>query len=168
MRIPIVNEQDEIIGYKDRKDRNKVEITRITGLWLWNEKGEVLLAQRAFSKLHAPGLWGPAVAGSVEEGETYESNIIKEAEEEIGLKGLKPTLGPKLRRNSSHSYFAQWFIATINSDYPLVKQDSEVEAIKWFNKEELFKALEETSEVFLPSMKESAEYYFNTNNGTQS
>ena len=50
MRIPIVNEQDEIIGYKDRKDRNIIDITRITGLWLWNEKGEVLLAQRAFSK----------------------------------------------------------------------------------------------------------------------
>ena len=164
MRIPIVNEQDEIIGYKDKKDRNKTEITRITGLWLWNERGEVLLAQRAFDKKIHPGMWGPAVAGTVEEGETYESNIIKEAEEEIGLKDLKPKLGPKLRRNTAHSYFAQWFVCTINSDYPLVKQDSEVEAIKWFNKEELFKALEKKPEIFLFSMKESAEYYFNNEN----
>lgn len=161
MRIPIVNEQDEIIGYKDRKDRNKIDITIITGLWLWNEKGEVLLAQRAFSKKLHPGLWGPAVAGTVEEGETYESNIIKEAEEEIGLKDLRPTLGPKLRRDTAHSYFAQWFVATINSDYPLVKQDSEVEAIKWFNKEDLFRALGETPEIFFSSMEESALYYFN-------
>ena len=139
MKIPIVNEQDEIIGYKDRKDRNKIDITRIIALWLWNEKGEVLLAQRALEKKSNPGFWGPAVSGTVEEGETYESNIIKEAEEEIGLRNLKPILGPKLRRITNHSYFGQWFIATINSSYPLVKQDSEVDAIKWFTKEELFK-----------------------------
>lgn len=161
MKIPIVNEQDEIIGYKDRKDRNTIDITRITGLWLWNEKGEVLLAQRAFSKSINPGLWGPAVAGTVEEGETYESNIIKEAEEEIELYGLKPVLGPKLRRTTKHAYFVQWFTATINSDYPLVKQDSEVESIKWFSKEELMKALDETPEIFLGSLKDSALYFFN-------
>ncbi len=160
MKIPIVNEQDEIIGYKDRKDRNTTDITRITGLWLWNEKREVLLAQRGFDKSINPGLWGPAVAGTVEEGETYESNIIKEAEEEIGLKNLKPVLGPKLRRTTKHAYFAQWFTVTINSDYPLIKQDSEVESIKWFSWDEIFKAFDETPGVFLPSLKESAEYFF--------
>ncbi|OGI67478.1 hypothetical protein A3A05_00945 [Candidatus Nomurabacteria bacterium RIFCSPLOWO2_01_FULL_41_12] len=160
MRIPIVNEQDEIIGYKDRKDRNKVDIARITGLWLWNEKGEALLAQRSFNKKMHPGMWGPAVAGTVEEGETYESNIIKEAEEEIGLKDLKPILGQKLRRSTLHEYFAQWFIATIDSSYPLVKQDSEVEAIKWFSKDELFKAMDDKPEDFLHSLKETAVYYF--------
>lgn len=163
MRIPIVNEQDEIIGYKDRKDRDKNEITRITGLWLWNEKGEVLLAQRAFTKTLNPGKWGPAVAGTLEEGETYESNIIKEAEEEIGLKNLKPILGPKYRRTTLHAYFAQWFIVTIDSNYPLIKQDSEVEAIRWFSKDELFKAMDEKPEIFLPSLRESAIYYFKLN-----
>ena len=161
MRIPIVNEQDEIIGYKDGKDRNTIDITRITALWLWNEKGEALLAQRGLKKKLNPGLWGPAVAGTVEEGETYESNILKEMEEEIGLRNVIPTLGPKLRRNTSHSYFVQWFFATINSDYPLVKQDSEVESIKWFSKEELFKLFEVKPEIFLKSLKDTAIYFFN-------
>ncbi len=30
-------------------------------------------------------MWGSAVAGTVEKGEDYESNIYKETEEEIGL-----------------------------------------------------------------------------------
>ena len=34
-----------------------------------------------------PEVWGPAVSGTNEEGETYDSNIIKEAQEEIGLTG---------------------------------------------------------------------------------
>jgi isopentenyldiphosphate isomerase len=163
MRIPVVNEQDKIIGYKDRKDRNKIDITRITGLWLWNEKGEALLAQRAFTKSFNPGKWGPAVAGTVEEGETYESNIIKEAEEEIGLKDLKPNLGPKYRRTTLHAYFAQWFFATIDSNYPLTKQDNEVEAVRWFSKDELFKMMDEKPEMFIPSFKEGAIYFFKLN-----
>ncbi len=164
MKIPIVNEQDEIIEHKESKDRLPSEIARITGLWLWNEKGEVLLAQRSFTKRKHPGLWGPSVAGTVEEGETYESNIIKEAEEEIALKNLKPVFGPKLRRSTLHEYFAQWFTATINSDYPLVKAEEEVEAIKWFTKDELFRTMEEKPEIFLPSLKESASYFFNNEN----
>ena len=46
------------------------------------------------------------------------------------------------------------------SNYPLVKQDSEVESIKWFSKEELFKALDDNPDQFLYSLRESAEYFF--------
>ena len=139
MRIPIVNEQDEIIGYEDRENRNPKHICRISALWLTDFDDNVLLAQRAFSKKLNPGLWGPAVAGTVEEGETYESNIIKEAEEEIRLIGLKPILGPKLRRSVTHEYFAQWFTAIVDHDYPFKKQDNEVEEIRWFSKDEILK-----------------------------
>ena len=75
MKIPIVNEQDEILGYKDRDGKNREDISRITALWLTDFDGNVLLAQRAFNKKRSPGLWGPAVAGTVEEGETYEEKI---------------------------------------------------------------------------------------------
>jgi NADH pyrophosphatase NudC (nudix superfamily) len=112
-------------------------------------------------KKDSPGLWGPAVAGSVEEGETYESNIIKEAEEEIGLKNLKPILGPKVRRSGTHEYFAQVFFTIIPKDYPLVKQDEEVEEIRWFRKEELYKLLDEKPEMFLKNTKNYTQDFFN-------
>ena len=157
MRIPIVNEQDEIIGYKEREGKNPKDISRVTGLWLSDYDGNVLLAQRAFSKKVSPGLWGPAVAGTVEEGETYESNIIKEAEEEIGLIGLKPTPGPKIRVSASHEFFSQWFTVVVDRNYSFKKQDIEVEAIKWFSKEEILKLLEEKPEMFVSGFKK----YFN-------
>lgn len=160
MKIPIVDEQDNILGYKDRKDRLPGEITRVAALWVGTNDGEVLLAQRAFTKKDSPGLWGPAVAGSVEEGETYESNIIKEAEEEIGLKNLKPILGPKVRRSGTHEYFAQVFFAIIPKDYPLAKQDEEVEEIRWFTKDELYKLLNEKPEMFLKNTKNYIQDFF--------
>lgn len=160
MRIPIVDENDNVITYKDRAERLPSEITRVAALWVGNDKGEVLLAQRAFTKKDSPGLWGPAVAGSVEEGETYESNIIKEAEEEIGLKNFELVLGPKIRRSGTHQYFAQVFFTIISKDYPLVKQDSEVEALRWFTKEEFYKTIKEKPEIFLKSTENYTDEFY--------
>ncbi len=159
MRIHIVNENDELIEYKDKKDRNPKEICRVSALWITAPNGDILLAQRSFKKKDAPGLWGPAVAGTVEEGETYESNIIKEAKEEIGLVDLKPVLGPKIRRSTTHEYFSQWFTVTVASDYPFVKQDEEVEEIKWFSVEELDKLFKEKPEIFLPKFSRYIELF---------
>ncbi|OGI66449.1 hypothetical protein A2642_03190, partial [Candidatus Nomurabacteria bacterium RIFCSPHIGHO2_01_FULL_39_10] len=129
MKIPIVNEQDEIIKIVDMNDRQKSDICRVSALWITNEKDEVLLARRSLSKKRSPGCWGSAVAGTLEEGETYESNVIKEAGEEIGLYNLKPKLEHKVRSSTTHEYFCQWFSATIDGDYKFKKQDSEVEKI---------------------------------------
>lgn len=157
MRIPIVNEQDEIIGYEERENANPKNITRVSALWVTDKEGNILLAQRAFTKKYHPGVWGPAASGTIEEGETYESNIIKEAEEEIGLIGLKPILGPKNRVSSDHEYFRQVFTCVADRNYVFKKQDEEVEALRWFTRDEIAKFLEEKPEMFSGNFK----YYFN-------
>jgi isopentenyldiphosphate isomerase len=161
MRIPIVNEQDEIIGYKERGELGPKDICRVTGLWVTSPEGDTLLARRAFTKKHNPGKWGPAVAGTVEEGETYESNIIKEAEEEIGLVKFSPQISFKNRRSRGHEYWGQWFTAVVDRSYPFKKQDEEVEEIRWFSKNELIKFLEETPEELLSNLKEYIKLFSN-------
>jgi isopentenyldiphosphate isomerase len=159
MRIPIVNEQDEIIGYKERSDLNSQDINRVSALWLSDNEGNTLLAQRSLKMKNSPGKWGPAVAGTVEKGETYESNIIKEAKEEIGLNNLKPILGPKIRRSTSHEYFVQWFTAIVENKYPFKKQYDEVEEIRWFSKQEILKLLNEKPEMFYDNFKKYTELF---------
>jgi len=97
-KIFIVNEQDEVIGYKERNLITRDDIYRVAGLWITNSRGDILLARRAFSKTHDPGKWGPAVSGTIAANETYEENIIKEAEEELGLTGLNLIPGSKYLR----------------------------------------------------------------------
>lgn len=145
MKIPIVDEQDEIIGYKDREDRDPHDIFRATGLWVTDKEGNILLTQRAFTKKDAPGLWSLAVGGTVEEGETYESNIIKEAEEEIGLVGVGFNF---ISKTHFFDCFSQLYIVVVDHDYPFVKQDEEVEDIKWFSKKELEELLLTKKEMF--------------------
>jgi isopentenyldiphosphate isomerase len=151
MRIPIVNEEDEIICYKERENTNPEDIVRATGLWIKDKDGNILLSQRSLSKKFGPGLWGPAAGGVVEEGETCESCIIREAEEEIGLRGVIFNSGPKIRLFDCFGYF---FTATVDSNYEFVKQDEEVEQIKWFSQEELNKLLKEKPEIFMKGFEE--------------
>lgn len=150
MRIPIVNEQDEIIEIKDRDKVVQEDVYRVSSLWITNSKGGILLARRAFHKRQDAGKWGPAVAGTVDEGETYEQNIIKEAEEEIGLTNFKPILDLKLRSRGKNNYFVQRFSLVLDKDITEFKiKPDEVAEIKWFAPEKLRKELQEHPDNFL-------------------
>ena len=54
-------------------------------LWLYTNEGQILIAQRAASKLICPLLWDVSVAGHVDSGETIEKAAIRETLEEISL-----------------------------------------------------------------------------------
>jgi isopentenyl-diphosphate delta-isomerase len=155
MKRVIVDKNDEIIGAKTRDELDFTkDIYRVSALWLMNSKGEVLIAQRGLKLNNAPGSWGPAVAGTVEEGETYEDNIYKESQEEIGLSGVKFKLGPKLFRRAERSYFCQFFTATIDKDDQDFKINSfEVERVEWIELDKLKKNIELYPEKYVGTMK---------------
>src|ERR1700677_4628008 len=96
MSILIVDEEDNLIGFKTYEELQYEDIYQVSALWLKDVRtGDVLLAQRKWTKQSDPGKWAAAVAGTVDKGENYQINIVKEIEEEIGLKDLKLKLGPK-------------------------------------------------------------------------
>ena len=153
-KIQIVNSNDEIVGNKDRdKIDFEKEIYKVAALWVTNSNGDVLLAQRKWTKDKDPGKWGPAVAGTLEEGETYESNIYKEAEEEIGLKDSKFELGSKMRAIHPRNYFCQWYTVTVDKNIDeFTIQEKEVEQIAWMPKEKLIEDMRDHPENYVPSM----------------
>lgn len=153
-KVIIVDKEDQIVGSKERDEVGPGDIERVTALWLTNSKGEVLLAQRSLAKKNSPGKWGPAVAGTVEEGETYESNIIKEAKEEIGLINFDFNLGPKFYVESSHNYFVQFFLATADHALEYFQiQKEEVEQLRWIPKTNLLSDFQKHPELYVPAMK---------------
>jgi len=157
----IVDEDDKIIGHKYRDEMTTDDIYRVSALWLTNSNDDIMLAQRSFSKKNGPGLWGPAVAGTLDEGETYLGNITKETNEEIGL-DVSPeqfTVGPKTapHTTSDRKYFGQWYLYKIDKpaqDFML--QEEEVAQVEWFTSASIREALRTRSEDFVPSMS----FYF--------
>ncbi len=153
----IVNDKDEVIGAKERSEITRQDIYRVAALWLTNSKGEILLARRAFTKSHDPGKWGPAAAGTVEDGETYELNIIKEMEEELGLRNVRVQAAKKqFREGEKWRFFGQWYNATVDKDIDeFTIQSDEVAEIRWFPREQLQKEIDEHPDQFLRSVIES-------------
>jgi len=151
----IVNKEDKIIGHKQRGSLNSSDIYRVSALWVQNSEGQILLAQRSFNKKNAPGKWGSAVAGTVERGETYESSIIKEAEEEIGLKNCFFQKSFYHFRDGENKHFTQWFFSLVDRKLEefIIKKE-EVEMIKWLTKEELLEEFKNNPDKFIPIIPE--------------
>ncbi|MBC8500415.1 MAG: NUDIX domain-containing protein [Nanoarchaeota archaeon] len=159
-KIIIVNENDEIIGYKERGTLNHGDIYRVSALWIQNSKGDVLLSKRALTKKHDPGKWGPAVAGTNDEGETYESNIMREAEEEVGLKNHHFQKSQKVRRRGEYNYFCQWYLTIVDKELnDFTMQEEEVKEIRWFTRKELLSRLEKNPDRFLKSVKYGINFF---------
>ena len=153
----VVDDGDKAIGSKTRDvvDRENLRY-RISTLWIKNSKGESLLARRAYTKRHDPGKWGPAVAGTNAEGESYLDNIVKEAREELGLEGLQFKLGPKTKSDGRYPHFTQLFFCIV--DRPIKgfhMQTDEVAEIKWFSDDELKEEIKKKPVEFLKGMIET-------------
>lgn len=153
--IPVVNKDDEIVGRKERETLDlKHDIVRSSSLWITNNKGDVLLAQRKFTKRTDPGKWAEAVGGTVEDDDDYEATVYREAEEELGIRGQVFTLGPKqfVKGPPAH-YFVQWYYVCL--DWPIeqfIPQESEVEQVKWWNLEALKVDIQQYPEKYIAAL----------------
>lgn len=155
----LVDENDHVIRYKARTELESGDIYRVASLWVANAEQEVLLARRVFSKLLDPGKWESAVAGTVENKETYDENIAKEAREELGITDTRFTRGPKLfvpSNGHGQSYFCQTFIARL--DWPVERftpQTEEVAAIRWVSLSDLEREIASSPENFVTNFAAS-------------
>ncbi len=139
MKTIIVDKNDNYLTLKNDEEVTHDDTYRVSSLWVVNSRGQILIAKRKLTKKNDPGKWGPAVSGTLEEGETYETNVYKEAQEEIGLKGQGFKLGPKIFHDGNYKFFAQWFLCIVN--WPLDRftpQEKEVEQLAWVDSKDLF------------------------------
>lgn len=165
--VTIVDREDAVLAYKKESEVDySTEIYRVSALWVKNVRGEVLLAQRSLQHGHMPGLWGPAVAGTVED-ETYEENIRSEMAEELGLEGVEFEIGPKVYREvNNRRYFCQWYEATLEPEIvtKLAFEEDEVEGVAWINEAELAKDVHVHPEKYLPGFDETVALFCKSGN----
>ncbi len=152
--IPIVNDIDEIINFKDRNELDyDNDIYRSTAIWVYNSDNEVLIAQRKLTKTRQPGKWGPSAAGTVEENETYDSNAIKELEEEIGVANVTLRSLDKIRTDDSVHQFTQWYVVKVDQPENFFNpQLEEVEKVLWVSRDELIADYNNNPEKYVNSM----------------
>ena len=157
MQLPIVDRNDVEIATKERDELAPTDIYRVSALWIVNSRGDILIAQRALTKKKGPGQWGPAAAGTVEVGETYETNIMKEAEEELGVSPSVEDLqaGSKVFiERPDGAYFCQWYFACLDKELAeFVYEPLEVMALAWTSEEKLREAVAARPDDFTPTFQ---------------
>jgi isopentenyl-diphosphate delta-isomerase len=152
-RIVIVDDTDTEIAVKEKSEMSPDDRYRVSAIWITNTAGDILLAKRAATKNHDPGKWATAVAGTVEEGEDYLTNAVKEAQEELGLTIAPGELVPGFKHfvaRERGGFFCQWYWYTRDiAPDELVLEPWEVADVCWVSEERLREWVAAHPEEFL-------------------
>jgi isopentenyl-diphosphate delta-isomerase len=131
---------------------------KVAILWLINEKGEVLLSQRAAHMSTDANMWGPSVSGKVDIGEDAEQAAIREANEELGIDPAE-VIPVRHLHDSSHNHsdgrLREFSIFSTNVESALIDkmrlEPDEVAAVKWISLQNLQNEYEQNPNMIIIS-----------------
>ncbi len=85
-QVVVVSENDEILGLMEKMNAHENGILhRAFSVFLFNDKGEMLLQKRASGKYHSPNQWTNAVCSHPKIDETYLDGAQRRLKEELGI-----------------------------------------------------------------------------------
>jgi isopentenyl-diphosphate delta-isomerase len=151
-QVILVNEKDEWIGTLDKTTAHTEGVLhRALSVFIFNDKRELLLQQRALDKYHSGGLWSNACCSHPYPGESTLAAAHRRLQEELGFDcELCPVL--------THLYKADVGKGMIEHEYDHIfsgyyngsiePQPAEVSHYRYVSLPELHKEMIETPEQF--------------------
>lgn len=129
------------------------------GLWhravvifiIEKDNQKILLQQRSKTKKMWPNLWDITAGGHVLKGELGVDAVVREAKEELGISLKKSSLefigatrSETKKNDMIDKHFNEYFVTHEKIDISSISlQQEEVQAVKWFEKEDLIKKIKE-------------------------
>ena len=152
-QVVLISENDEVLGLMDKMQAHENGLLhRAFSVFLFNEKGEVLLQKRAAEKYHSPNQWTNAVCSHPRDGETYLEAAQRRLKEELGIEAMelspkfhfiyKADVGGKLWEHELDHVF------TGNYDGDFSLNAEEVSEIRYITMEALDQEMESNPEHF--------------------
>lgn len=142
--LDIVDANDSVIGQISRPEYYssdpKPGFVRAVNLFLINSAGKIWIPRRAASQKIKPNALDFSAGGHVSAGESYELSMLREAEEELGIK-IKPDglikIGKLAPVNSPgrHYYFSECFVYYTDEEPHYT--DDEFSSHEWLSPDEL-------------------------------
>ena len=160
--IAIVDDKDNIIGKYPRKNHAQGRLHRETSVLIINTQNQILVQKRADS-----GLLDYSASGHFPYNENYLDGIVREVQEELGVKISKSRFIKiaKYRLNYSGKYINNRFITLweVVGDYKIkdLKIDPyEVKSIKYMTISEIKKIIKNKPEIISAGFIDSLKIYF--------
>ena len=154
----LVDSDDQEIGLMDKtlchEDQGKLH--RAFSIFLFNRSGEVLIQQRATSKLLWGDFWSNTCCSHPRAGESIDSAASRRIEEELGIQAelsfiykfeYQARFNEQLSENELCSVYFGHF------DGAPTPNPNEVQSWKWISRESLTKELRENADLYTPWLK---------------
>lgn len=151
-QVILVNESDHQIGVMEKMEAHeKAILHRAFSVFLFNNKGEMMLQRRALTKYHSAGLWTNACCSHPRPGETALEAAQRRTMEELGIH-------PQIQHIFSFMYKAAFdngltehefdhvFIGQWNDDVHL--NPEEVAEVRYLTIEEIRSDMQENPEQY--------------------
>ena len=161
--VVLVNPKDEVLGLMEKQQAHVNGLLhRAFSVFLFNDKGEMLLQKRAAEKYHSPGQWTNAVCSHPRNDETYKDGAQRRVKEELGIDVeitekfhfiYKADVGGGLWEHELDHVFTGIYNADFNLNI------NEVEAVRYISIENLDKEMAENPEQFTEWFKIILEEY---------
>ena len=85
-KVILVDKNDRQIGLMEKMEAHeKAILHRAFSVFIFNNKGKLMLQQRALHKYHSPGLWTNTVCSHPRDGETTDEAAHRRIIEEMGF-----------------------------------------------------------------------------------
>jgi len=164
-KVILVNENDEQIGLMEKIEAHeKALLHRAFSVFVYNDKNEVMIQQRALSKYHSPGLWTNTCCSHQKEGETNVEAGKRRLMEEMGFQtDLKEVTSfiykaPFDNGLSEHEY--DYILVGHYNEEPKTNPD-EVASWKWMSLEDIKKDMNNHPEKYTAWFKIIFDKYYN-------
>ncbi|TXK77330.1 isopentenyl-diphosphate Delta-isomerase [Mesonia sp. K4-1] len=164
-KVILVNENDEQIGLMEKIEAHeKALLHRAFSVFVYNDKNEVMIQQRALSKYHSPGLWTNTCCSHQKEGETNVEAGKRRLMEEMGFQtDLKEVTSfiykaPFDNGLSEHEY--DYILVGHYNEEPKINPD-EVASWKWMSLEDIKKDMSNNPEKYTAWFKIIFDKYYN-------
>lgn len=151
--VILVDEHDKAIGEMEKMQAHRLGLLhRAFSVFILNNKGQILLQQRAFSKYHSGGLWTNTCCSHPFPGEEIRQAAERRLQEEMGIGNVS------LIHSGSFIYKADLDQGLIEHEFdhvfygycdndPVLNRE-EAEAFRWINPGELRRELNDNPEQF--------------------
>ncbi len=156
--LDVVDEQDRVLRTAPRSEvyRDGL-IHRCVFVLVRDPQGRIFTHRRTDTKAFAPGAYDCFVGGVVGTGESYPEAAVREAEEELGVTGIRTR--PLFRFLYTDGDRYSWWsdVHEAEWDGPVHPQESEVAWHAWLTEDELAERL--TTWDFVPDGREAYRRY---------
>ena len=140
--LEIVDTEGCVIGAAPRKcvHGNNQLLHRVVHVLVFDESNRLLLQKRSLNKRVAPGRWDTSVGGHVDCGESIETAMFREMEEELGIRPGSPQfIYQYIHSNDFESELV--FTYTCHHDGEIAFNPEEIDAVKFWEMEEINNSL---------------------------